>query len=381
MSTNKSAAGAATEDDPVADLRAAAEDVERAEERVAEFGESELQRLADAHDEFVAILDRYEEEATGDGDFQQFIEFQSQVAEFVERLPEGILLRETFEEADDRLQQRRLTESDFEQVRSDLEPVGDLAARLDERAEALDRYRRARNAVRHRLAEVRERIDELDRLQRLGDADLDAPVERLRDPIETYNERIGEAFDEFTADSPARAVFAFLEAVEPFPLVAFRSPPAELHRYVQTAEAGTEPIATLLDYAEYSRSKLDHYVADPGALKSAVRPNTTYLRRLDADPLTVDWPPPAAATLRWRTQELTAAVNRIAPEVVESLRAVERLPEETDYERLRTAAVARAELTDAERDRLTSGAVADELDERQQERERLSDALAEYPDR
>jgi len=381
MSTNNATARAGGDDDPVADLSAAAEALERAEERVADFGEAELERLADAHQEFTALLDRYEEPATGDGDFQTFIEFQSQVADFVERLHEDVLLRETFEAADEHLQQRRLTESDFEQVRSDLEPVADLAARLDERDDALDRYRAARNAVRHRRADVRERIGDLERLQELGEADLDAPVERLRDPIETYDERVAEAFETFTRESSAREVFDFLSAVDRFPLVPFESPPAELAAYVRDAEAGTEPVSRLLDYAEYSRSKLDHYVADPGALKTAVRPSTTYLRRLDADPLTVGWPPPSAARLRWRARELTAAVNRFAPGVVADLRPVERLPDECDYERLRTAAVARADLTDAERERLVSGAVAAELEDLRAERERLTEALETHPDR
>jgi len=381
MSTNDATARTAAEDDPVADLQAAAADLERARERVADFGEAELETLAEAHGEFTDILDRYEEPATGDGDFQQFIEFQSQVADFVERLPDDVLLRETFEEADDRLQQRRLTTSDFEQVRADLEPVADLVGRLDERADALERYRAARSAVRHRRAEVRERIGDLERLQELGEADLDAPVERLRDPIERYDERVAEAFETYKREAAAREVLSLLTDLQRFPLVPFETPPEGLVDYVSTAEAGTEPIPQLLDYAEYSRSKLDHYVADPAALKTAVRPTTTYLRRLDAEPLTVGWPPPAAERLRWRVQELTAAVNRFAPDVVEVLRPVAQLPTECDYERLRTAAVARAELTDAERERLVSGEVAGELAELRAERERLSDALETHPER
>jgi acyl-coenzyme A thioesterase PaaI-like protein len=85
--------------------------------------------------------------------------------------------------------------------------------------------------------------------------------------------------------------------------------------------------------------------------------------------------------LRHRCDELTSAVNRIAPAVVEDLRAVAQLPRETDYERLRTAAVAEAELTAEERERVKSGAVEEELREARETRERLGEALAEYPSR
>jgi hypothetical protein len=176
-------------------------------------------------------------------------------------------------------------------------------------------------------------------------------------------------------------VFAFLDATTAYPLVAFQAPPADLREYVRNREAGTEPVPQLLEYAEYSRSKLDHYVANADALKRAVATQQTYLRRLDAEPLTVGWPPPGADELRFRCRELTAVVNRFAPDVVEDLRAVARLPRETDYERLRESAVAEAELTAEERDRLRSGSVSEELDAAVAERERLQSTLAEYPER
>jgi hypothetical protein len=365
----------------VEELAAADDALTEARERVAEFGESDLQQLADAYDEFTALLDRYEEPATGDGNFETFIEFQGKVEQFVERLDEDILLRESFEEADNHLQQRRLSESDFAHVREQLQPVADLAARLDERREASERYERTRKRIRTQIRELNERIDDLERLQHLGDADLDAPTERLRDPIDTYNDAVTEAFEEFRREEPAREVFAFLEATTAYPLVPFRRAPEELRSYVAEHPPGTEPIPELLEYAGYSRSKLDHYVEDAGALKQAVGTQKTYLRRLDADPLTIGWPPPTATELRWRCQELTAVVNRFAPAVVEYLRTVAALPRETDYQRLRDSAVAEAELSTSERERLRTGAVTSDLEEARESRERLRAALEEYPSR
>jgi hypothetical protein len=376
MSTSKSAP---EDGDAVDRLEAAADQLERAQERVDDFGESDLRQLADAYEEFTALLDRYEEPATGDGDFQKFIEFQGRVETFVEELPEDIMLRESFEESDDHLQQRRLNESDFAHVREQLEPVADLVERLDEREAARNDYERARKGVRTRLREVRERIDELGRLQRLGDADLDAPTERLRDPIERYDDAVTEAFAEFKREASARDVLDFLAGTDAFPLVGFRTPPSELKSYVDEHPPGEEPIPKLLELADYSRSKLEHYVEEPAALKQAVATQQTYLQRLDGEPLTVDWPPPDAETLRFRCRELTSVVNRFAPEVVEQLRTVERLPRETDYERLRDSAQAEAELTDEERKRLRSGSVETELQTCREERQALAAALEEHP--
>jgi hypothetical protein len=379
MSTSDTAAAA--ESELVAELAGAGDELDETERRVEEFGEAELERLADAYGEFSGLLDRYEEQVTGDGDFETFIEFQGTVETLVERLPDDLLLAETFEECDEYLQQRRLTESDFEHVRGQLAPVADLASRLDEREQARDRYRQARRDVGHRLRELDERIEELRRLERLGEADLDAPTGRLREPIERYEGAVTDAFERFRRESPAREVFDFLDATTAYPLVAFPAPPDDLRAFVERQEAGTEPIPQLLEYAEYSRSKLDHYVADADALKRTVATRQTYLRRLDAEPLTVGWPPPEAGELGFLCRELTAVVNRFAPGVVEELRAVATLPRETDYGRLREAAVAESELTAGERERLRTGDVGEELDAAVAERERLQSALSEYPER
>ncbi|MFC7132300.1 MULTISPECIES: DUF7118 family protein [Salinibaculum] len=369
-----------TVDDPVAALQRADERLARARQRVDEFGEADLRQLADAYDEFTGLLNRYEEPATGDGDFQKFIEFQGKIESAVERLADDILLREAFEEADEHLQQRRLSESDFAYVREQLEPVADLVGRLDERDDALAAYRRARRRVEQARHETSERIDDLERLVRLGEADLDAPTERLRDPIGAYNDAVQTAWREFRRDAPAREVVAFLDSMGQFPLVPFETPPSELREYVRERPPGEKPVPKLLEYADYSRSKLDHYVDDPAALTRAVGTRQTYLQRLDADPLTVDWPPPTAEELEFRTKELTAAVNRFAPDVVEHLRAVAALPRETEYRRLRESAVAEADLTDGERERLKSGAVEDELADARERLERLETGLSEYPE-
>ena len=107
--------------------------------------------------------------------------------------------------------------------------------------------------------------------------------------------------------------------------------------------------------------------------------NQTYLRRLDADPLTVDWPPPDAGTLRWRVRELIQVTGRFAPEVHERLRTLRAWTDRAAYERLRESAVARAQVTEQQRERLASGAVADELADLRATREALATALDDLP--
>ncbi len=363
-------------EDPVDRLRAAAADRERARERLDAAGEADLRRLRERCDELRALLSEYEGRATGDGDFAAFIEFQEEIAAFVEELGD-LPGEETFDEIDDLLQQRRLTEEDFAAVRERIDGLEERLAPVENWEDATDRYRAARDAVKRRRHELRERIDRLERVARLGDADLDAPVERLRDPIDRYNDAVRERFRAFRDDRPAREVLEYVASTAPFPLVGFRDPPDELLAFVRDHEAGAESIPTLLEYADYSPSKLSHYVDGPRELKRRVASRRTYLRRLDAEPLTIGWPSPPADELRWRCEELTAAVARLDGPVA-ALREVRALTRGAEYERLRTAAVARAELTDEQRERLRSGAVERELETARAERERCSAALSEF---
>ena len=366
-----------TDADAVTRLRRADADRRAARERVDAVGEDALRALRTACEELRALLTEYEGRATGDGDFAAFIEFQDRIAHFTNDLDEELPERTVFEEIDERLQQRRLTEDDFAAVRERIDAAAETVDPLVEWEDARERYREARRAARRRLDTVGDRIDDRKRLLELGEADLDAPTERLREPIERYDEAVTDAFDAFRSNASAREVLDFVETTALYPLVPFREPPEDLLAYVHGHEAGTEPIPQLLAYAEYSRSKLDHYVADADALKRSVATRQTYLERLDADPLTVGWPPPAADTLRWQCNERISVVARFAPDVVSDLRAVRALTRRSEYDRLRDSAVARERLTDAERERLRTGAVADELADLRAERDALRDALDE----
>ena len=379
-----STSSAATDDgsDPAARLERA--DVERrtAAQKLEAAGEESLRSLRNARQRLHDLFSKYEERATGDGDFEAFIRFQEEIATFVEELPSDLPGRETFEEIDDVLQRRRLREKDFDKCRRLLADLDDTLAPLDDHEAAVEAYGEARSAVERERRSVSEEIEELERLARLGAADLDAPVDRIRAPIERYDAAVTDAFADFKGTASARTVLEFVADTGPFPLVPFREPSADLLAYVRSNPAGEETVERLLTLAEHSPSKLDHYVDDAMELKRNVATQETYLRRLDADPLTVGWPPPEAATLRWQADERIRVVDRFADsEVVGALRTVRELTRREDYEHLRDSARAREQLTDAERERIATEDVAQQLSDARDRRQRLNSALEEYPER
>jgi hypothetical protein len=363
--------------DPAAALRAARAAAADAHAAVEDHGEKRLNEVRRAYREATDLLDRYEGRATGTGDFAAFVEFQEAFVELVEGLDDDLPARDAFEAANDILDQRRLSETDFDRAREALDPAADRIDLLSDRAAADERLETARRDARRRLRDLSNRIEYLERLQRLGEADLGAPVERLRDPVESYNDAVESAWTAFRREASAREVFRVVEASGAYPLAAFRQPPSELREYVATYAAGEESIPTLLKYADYSSSKLSHYVDDPGALRTRVATHRTYLERLDASPLTVGWPPPTAGALRHRAEELVSVTARFAPEaVVAAARRLRTLPDEVAYGRLRESAMARDELDETERERLAEKAVESELAEARAERERLEAALS-----
>ncbi|MFU8870022.1 Na+/H+ antiporter subunit E, partial [Natronococcus sp.] len=215
-----------------------------------------------------------------------------------------------------------------------------------------------------------------ERLLELANADLGAPVERLREPIERYDELIREAFREYRLEASAREVFALLERSRWYPFIAFELPPDDLERFVLERPAGEYTIPELLEYADYSRSKLSHYVEDADELKRTVATQRTYLEGIDGEPLTVGWPPGPAGLLERRTREFRPFVDRVADEeTVVALREVRALARDDEYDRLQTAAQAVEQLTADERERLREGRVEAELESLRTERERLEAAL------
>ncbi|MGB9961151.1 DUF7118 family protein [Halobacterium sp. MBLA0001] len=371
----------APEADPdalVGALRDAADAAADADAAVETYGVDRLRALRTALADLNRLFDQYEGDATGTGDFQSYLDFQDDLVALVDGFDDDLPERDTFESLLELFKKRRLSADDFATARRRLQDARDLVGRLDDRADAHDDYRATRSRVADAADAAADTVAELERLRRLGNADLDAPVETLRQPIDAYDDAVRSAFESFRRDAPAREVIALVRTTEAYPLVGFEPAPEGLADFVADRAAGTEPIPQLLEYAGYSPSKLDHYVAAPRTLKRAVGGNRTYLERLDADPLLVGWPPAPAAALQYRLDELVSVVARFAgDDVLEPLHAVRRRVRGDDYDRLRDAAVATHELTADEKQRIAAG-VADDLQRARAREQRLRDALDEY---
>ena len=369
-------------DDLIADLEAAADELASAEAAVESVGEDRLREVAAAHESFLAFIDDNDGVATGSGReaFRAYVDFQEELVTRLERLPEDLLEREAFEAVGDVLDKRRLSAEDMARARATLEPAADRAHLLEERRTARRRYREARAAVEDRLRTVEAAIDERTELLGYADVDLEADLAPLHEPIEAYNEGVADAFAAFRRSAPAREVLDLLATAADYPLVGLEPAPAPLERYLRDHRVGEESVARLVELCDHSPSKLAHYVDDPDRFRAVVAANRTYLDRLDAGSLAVDWPPPPAGHLRYRARELVRVVDRFAPEaVVAQLHALRALARRADYERLRRAAVARERLDDDERRRLRSGAVGAELEDLRVERDRLTAALEAHP--
>jgi hypothetical protein len=371
-------------DDPVADLRTAAERVEKRREEVAEAGldRDELESVADAHRSVEVVLDRWEERATDWDDFEGYVKFRNDLAETLESIPDDVPERAAFLEADGCVKtsgvSKSLNASDFADARAALESPREYAELRGSLESALDVYRKARTRTQKRKKAQRERIEELEELLELGSADLDAPTETLREPIAEYNDAVADTFDSFRREATAEAFLAFVEDAAHTPFVAFQQPPDELLEYVQSVEAGASPVDELLEYAEYSSSKLSHYVEDANRLKRRIATNRTYLEGLSAEPLQIEWPPAPAEELRYRIAELISLVGRLADEsAVSTLRTIQGLTRNEEYDRLRRAAEAEAQLSDEERRRLEGGEVESELTAAREELDRIETALEE----
>ena len=359
----------------IEDLRSARERLAAVESEIESVGEAAVIDAADAYRKATQLLDRYEGSATGTGDFQAYVEFQDKFLGLVEER-DDTPASEAFSAAGERLDQRRLSESDFDRARDDLEPAAEYVDLLDRREDAEEAVAKARRDARLCRRDLDEEINERAEWLAVGEADLDAPVAELTGPIETYNDAVLDEFDEFYASASIAAVVDFLDRAESFPLVEFRSPPRDLREFAAESPDADEPIPTLLEYADYTGSKLDHYAEDPGLLQTTVAVHRTNLERLSGEPLTVSLPPPPPEELRFRARELVSLLGRFADEeTVAQVRTVRDLTRRDDYRTLRRATRAHQELDADELAAVQSGAAAAELERLRDARDRLVTAL------
>lgn len=373
-----------TVDDPATAVRDASAAYREAVAAVEEYGREELESLQNAYEEMVSLLRQFEDKATGTGaeEFVRTAQVRHSVTNHVEELDDDLPGRGSFERAASRIDKRRLSQSDFSKAWNALDPAEKLVERLETYETTREELKDARETAQERLDAIKAEIDHNERLQELAEIQGSVDLTPLRAPIEQYNDQVRSAFQSMRTDESIRALFELLERAQQYPLVDIDQPPEELREYVFTNDAGTESVTQLLEYADYSKSKLSHYVDDADTLKRRVATQRTVLERLDAEPLTIGWPPPTADVLPWKTNALrSVAAPLLTEEAVAALRELESLARDSDrYEELRQAAAADAELSATDSDRVASGAVAEELESLRTERDRIETALEEAPD-
>ncbi|MFP4590787.1 MAG: hypothetical protein ACLFMX_06960 [Halobacteriales archaeon] len=323
------------------------------------------------------LLTGYEDRATGTGDFGGYLEFRANFDELVDGLPEDLPRRSAFEEAQAALDHRRLHGHHFDAARAALAPVREAVETLGSLREARDEVGRLRRELEAAADRLRDRRDHLEELATLDADALDSPVDELREPIEGYNWSVGHDFDRWLRSTPARDALQAYRRMGHFALLDVEDPPSALVDFLETHPTGERPVPRLLELLGYTRSKLAHYVDDPGGFLGALGPHERYLEELSPAPFRIDWPPPKATTMRWTARELHQAANRFATEdTMATLRTVEELVrEEARYERLRVAASARAELDPDDRRLVREGEVEPALASVTQALERVTAAL------
>ena len=360
----------------LADLEAAHDAFHTATDRLAPLTVAEAEAAAEACQRANQLMETYEDRATGSGDFAGYIQFRQRIDALVESIEDDHPLRSAFEEMADAVDKRRLSHRDFDRAADALAPVREITDVLADRDSAREEVSGAKRSVRRTLEDVGRRLDELDELLALADVDLDRSVEPIEAPITRYNAAVDRDVAAYLDSRPARVVLADLRHVRWFPLVPVEEPPAPLVETLDRLETSLT-VPELLEYADYSPSKLGHYVDDTDAFRRGVRTDRTFLERIDATPYQIAWPPPPALVLRRRCRELESVIGRFATaETIAALRDVRlasRPPEEFDA--LREVAVATSALDDAERKRLQRGDVADERSDLADLRDQLATAL------
>lgn len=374
-----------TAEPPVVEtLTDAADAYRQANTAVEAHGRDTLNQLADAYEEARRLLTQYEEQATDTGieEFVRFAQFKQSFSALVESLDEELPATDAFAAAQTAIDKRRLTKDDFETARAELAPVREQLSLLDDLDAARDRLIDARHQAAARHDELTAEYERLQRVKRLGTADLDRSVSPLREPITTYNDAVRTAIQTLRRDRPAREFLAVLDRAQLYPLVPLPEPPTRLQTYLTESPAGTEPVATLLEWLEYSPSKLRHYVADPTAFRQAVATERSFLADLRPAPLLLDWPPPEPDVVPYLTRSRRRVIGSyLQPDASQALRQLEACArDKTQYEQLRATAVAQAELTDAERAALESGTLPDQLAETEAAIDAIEAALTAAPD-
>lgn len=311
--------------------------LETATASVEAVGEDTARDTKRYYDRLVDLMDRYEESATGTGEFQEYVAFQDALADLLSDLDRATVTdRAAFEDALDRFERRIIREKDFRRARADLEAVRDVA----EAVETADRLRRRLANDRGRLSSRLRNLEHersrivrhIDELESVSDVDPEPLVTAVRE----YNDRVRDEFTTFREEAAAIEVARVGFKARLFPLAEV--PPIRDEDAIEVLASsglGSESVPTVLEYAGYSDSKLSHYVDRPRWLREHLPVSWFETVNGDAFAIALDTD---AGVLCHRAPALAKVIEGFAnPETIARLRRLRDMAVDGSYERMRRA--------------------------------------------
>ncbi|MFB6198287.1 MAG: hypothetical protein ABEI52_08490, partial [Halobacteriaceae archaeon] len=206
---------------------------QRQQKRVDEFGRDALEEARNARRNLLGLLDKYEGEATGSGNFEAYIQFQDEVIELVENLPDDIPERERFEKISERFDKRRLSTRDFEWARNELDAIGELTERIDDLETAREDVRNAERKLQQRIDDLTDQRDRLRTIAQYDPSVLNAPVDELRELVTDFNDSVVSEFNQYIEQSSMRDVLMIFRRAARTPFLEVRSPPDDLVEFAE----------------------------------------------------------------------------------------------------------------------------------------------------
>lgn len=348
------------------------ESLEDALDTVEEVGAEPLRNAANLKSRFDAAVREYRDSATGRDDFGSYVEFRSIATAVEEAVEEDEVYGEdSFLQAAERFDRRTIREKHFDRAEEDLADVEAAVEDLGQAERLQDEVAGMRHRLRRRLDELEDEKDELlGELEQVKEYE-DVDAEELVGLVDEYDRRVKQEFQEFRERASAADVVRVGARAGELPLVDDQPVDVDDARTLEDV-AGDRTVEQVLEMADHSRSKLEHYVDDAVEFRRAVP--RSFLESFDGSAFEIGFDEPADV-VRYEAPELRKVVQGFADEdVVDLLRRIRRLAMDDEYEEMRRAHQAAGEL-DPESLRRRVDEVEEEMETVETRLEEVEDAV------
>lgn len=342
------------------------------ERRIEELGPGRLDRVEFLLSELKGLVREYEDKDRTFKTHRSLRMTLDRLARRIQKSYENEEIGEEVEHFDKALVHAR--DWHWKDTRRALEPLEEIAGLRDERNRVEKEIRRQKKARRKKRRELEERAR---RLRSLRDTRLDPGAEEyihsIQERLDRVNERIVGVLDALVSNAPTREVIRLLGDVGIRPELGLPRAPDKsgLMGFLGSHPVGNEPIYRVLEYADYSDSRLSHYVDRPREFKDAMSANLAYLEKItDIRRLAPKLQVEPGGMLARRLSALTSLVSRAGSLVekdtsglVQELREMRREVLSGEYARHFSSYRRIQRLSQEERRLVEAGAVEDELAE------------------